>query len=85
MVFCATDDPKVNDRIGRDASRLGILVNRADRAGAGDFIVPSVARRGHVQMSVCTGGRSPALAKRLRLLLEEHLDPWVRKSRGKRS
>src|SRR5213080_168589 len=39
LVFAATDDPKVNDAIARDARELGILVCRADAddENAGDF------------------------------------------------
>src|SRR3954451_2720838 len=46
LVFAATDDPKVNDAIVRDAHELGILVCRADGddENSGDFATPAMIR-----------------------------------------
>ena len=44
LVFVATNDSALNERIMVDAHRLGGLVNRADDAGAGDFTMPNVIR-----------------------------------------
>ena len=44
------------------------LVNVVDDAAHCDFIVPSVLRRGPLQIAVSTGGRSPALAREIRRL-----------------
>ena len=37
-----------------------------------DFIVPSVVSRGDLTLAVSTGGKSPALAKKLRKDLSDH-------------
>jgi precorrin-2 dehydrogenase/sirohydrochlorin ferrochelatase len=46
-----------------------------------DFIYPAVARQGPLQIAISTGGRSPALAARLRRELEQKFGPewgaWV--------
>lgn len=69
LAVAATDDPAVNDAVERTARERGILVNRADRAGArsaASVVVPATVRDGPVTVAVSTGGRSPALAAHLR-------------------
>ena len=66
LVFGTTDDPRVNDRIFEDARRMGILVNIADDPAHCDFILPSLCEQGDLQIAVSTGGKSPALARRVR-------------------
>jgi precorrin-2 dehydrogenase / sirohydrochlorin ferrochelatase len=75
LVFAATDDPAVNERIVRDAQAMGVLVNRADadEQRPGDFTVPAVARHGRVTLGVSAGG-SPMLATLIRDALEAHWD-----------
>ena len=52
------------------ARRRRVLVNAVDRPAWCDVIVPSVLRRGELQIAVSTGGRSPALARDIRRRLE---------------
>lgn len=73
LAVCATGDAAVNAALARDARRRGVLVNVVDDPGAGDFVVPAVARRGRVQVGVTTGGASPMLAQKLRDELAAHL------------
>jgi precorrin-2 dehydrogenase len=47
------------------ARAAGTLVNVEDRPELSDFHSPSIVRRGDLLMTVSTGGRSPALARRL--------------------
>lgn len=85
LVVAATDDPATNDAAERAAGERGVLVNRADRSTVdrpeGDeqrvpdrVVVPATVRDGPVVASVGTGGRAPALSKRLKGDLEEVLD-----------
>ncbi len=73
LVFAATGDRAVNQRIGAAARRRGIFANIADAAAECDFIVPARLERDGIQIAVSTGGRSPRLAAELRQKLESVL------------
>jgi precorrin-2 dehydrogenase/sirohydrochlorin ferrochelatase len=75
LVIGATDDEVVNGRIARDARALGIPVNIVDDPARCDFILPSIVERGDLSIAISTGGRSPALAKRIRRELEAVYGP----------
>ena len=70
LVIGATDDENLNRQISKDAERVNILCNIADRPEVCNFILPAVVRRGDLAITISTSGKSPALAKRLRLDLE---------------
>ena len=70
LAFAATDRREVNAAVAREARESGIPVNVADRPAEGDFALPSVLRRGGMQVAVSTGGASPTLARRIRDALE---------------
>jgi precorrin-2 dehydrogenase/sirohydrochlorin ferrochelatase len=71
LVICATDDEKLNRQVSRDAEKLNMLCNIADRPEACNFILPSVVKRGDLVISISTSGKSPAYAKKLRKDLEK--------------
>ena len=77
LVFAATDDPAVNERIADDARAAGALVSRADEGGESDFHVPSHIRQEDVVVAFSTGGASPLLARRLRERLEAVVTPGL--------
>ena len=66
LVLTATNDASVNAAVAADATAAGIWVNSADDPANCTFILPAVARRGPVVVSVSSGGASPALASHLR-------------------
>lgn len=70
LVFAATSDPKLNRTIREDALELGIWCNMATDPELGSFIVPSLVERGPLSIAISTAGLSPAIAKALRLRLE---------------
>ena len=70
LVFVATDDPDVNDRIYREGKSCGVWVNASDDPAHCDFILPSGLRRGDLLVAVSSGGNSPALARLIREELE---------------
>ena len=71
MAIAATDDRITNLTVAKEARSKGVLVNVVDDDRRSDFIVPACVRRGDVTIAVSTGGRSPALAGKIRQRLEE--------------
>jgi precorrin-2 dehydrogenase/sirohydrochlorin ferrochelatase len=59
------------ERLARDARALGRLVNVEDVTELCDFYFSSFVRRGDLLLSVNTGGKSPALAVRIKEWLQE--------------
>ena len=70
MVIGATNDEALNRRISSDAQGANTLCNIADRPEICNFILPSIVRRDDLVITISTSGRSPALAKKLRQILE---------------
>src|SRR5437879_6283320 len=73
LAFGATDDRALNARVAADARQLGVAVLAVDDVPNCDFIAPALVRRGDVTVAISTGGRSPAMARRTRELLERAL------------
>ena len=71
LVIGTTDDEELNRQISKDAEKLNMLCNIADRPEVCNFILPSIVNRGDLTIGISTSGKSPALAKRLRIELEE--------------
>ena len=81
LAVAATSSSKVNETVFRACAARGVLCNSVDDPEHCDFIYPAVARRGSLQIAISTGGRSPALAARLRREMERQFGPewgaWV--------
>ena len=73
LVVAATGVGAVDNAVAAAAHRVRALVNVVDRPAACDFILPSVLRRGDLQIAVSTGGKSPALAREIRRRLEAQI------------
>ncbi len=71
ICVCATDSEEVNRAVWEEARGSGCLVNVVDVPELCDFIVPSIVRRGPLQIAISTGGAAPAVSKRLRRRLRE--------------
>lgn len=71
LVFGATDDDRLNQKIHADAEAKNLLCNIADRPAVCNFILPSIVRRGDLSIAISTSGKSPAFAKRVRKELEK--------------
>lgn len=70
LVISATDTAEVNERVYGDAEAEGIMVNVVDVPALCRYIVPSIVRQGDLCIAISTGGKSPALAKKIRGQLE---------------
>lgn len=56
--------PEVNAAVVVAARAAGVWVNSASDPASGDVVVPAVARRGPIVLSVTTTGAGPVLARR---------------------
>src|SRR5437667_11790015 len=81
IVIAATSIREVNAQVFEQARLRNVLCNAVDDPDNCDFYYPAVVNRGDLQIAISTGGRSPALAQRLRRELEEQFGPeyeaWV--------
>ncbi len=75
LVIGATNRSEVNEKIYRDSRGRGILVNVVDEPSRCNFILPAIFRRKDLVIAVSTGGKSPAMARRLRENMEEKFGP----------
>lgn len=70
LVVAATDKKEINREVAQKARTSGSLVNVADDVENSDFIVPSFFQRGSLILAISTSGKSPALSKKIREILE---------------
>jgi precorrin-2 dehydrogenase/sirohydrochlorin ferrochelatase len=75
LVIACTDCQNVNRTIYEEARKTGVLCNAVDDPSYCDFYAPAVVSRGDFQIAISTGGRSPALAQRVRKTLEQDFGP----------
>lgn len=79
LVICATDDTEVNRAVFAEGESRGIMVNIVDVPDLCNFIVPSIVRRGPLQIAISTGGAAPMVAKGIRKELQgRYGDEWAR-------
>jgi precorrin-2 dehydrogenase/sirohydrochlorin ferrochelatase len=73
LVVAATDNTILNSLIAADCRAEGILVNAVDQPNDCDYFVPSIIKRGGIQIAISTGGSSPAMAAWLKRNIERGL------------
>lgn len=71
LVISATDEQAVNEAVWRAANKRGLLCNVVDQTALCNFITPALVTRGQLQISVSTGGGSPALVQRVKREIAE--------------
>jgi precorrin-2 dehydrogenase/sirohydrochlorin ferrochelatase len=78
LCVAASADEQTREAVYLAARERGVLVNVMDDVSRCDFAAPAVVRRGDLTIAVATGGRSPALARRLRERFQERFGPeWA--------
>ena len=75
LAIAATSDEEVNRQVHAEAEREKTLLNVVDVTSLCDFIAPSIVERGAVTVAISTGGQSPALARKLRELMNGDQNP----------
>jgi precorrin-2 dehydrogenase/sirohydrochlorin ferrochelatase len=72
LVMAATDDRALNRKIVDEAKKMRCYAYAADDPDVSDFAHPSVINiQDTVQIAISTGGRSPAMARRIKLKAEK--------------
>jgi precorrin-2 dehydrogenase / sirohydrochlorin ferrochelatase len=66
VCVASSEDPTERDAVARAARERGVLVNVMDDIPNCDFAAPAIVRRGDLVVAIGTGGRSPALARKVR-------------------
>ncbi|ANC77119.1 hypothetical protein ABE65_010020 [Fictibacillus phosphorivorans] len=70
LIIAATNSKEINSWIAEQTSPKQ-LVNVVDQPDLGNFIVPSVVKRGKLILSVSTSGASPSLSKSIKKELQQ--------------
>lgn len=72
LVMAATDDRELNRRIVQKAKTMRCYAYAADDPDVSDFAHPSVINiQDTVQIAISTGGKSPAMARKLKIRAEK--------------
>ncbi len=75
LCVASSDDAGEREAIWVESREEGVLTNIMDDIAHCDWAAPAVVRRGDLVIAIATGGKSPALAKRLREDLGELYGP----------
>ena len=80
MVMATTDDKQLNRKIVEKAKQMRCYAYAADDPSVSDFSHPSVINiEDTVQIAVSTGGRSPVMARKIRILAEKVFKKIIKK------
>lgn len=73
VVFVATDNIALNEKISGLCKNKGVLVNVANPGKSGNFIVPSCAKKGNLVFAFTTGGKAPFFSALVKKDMEKRL------------
>lgn len=80
LVIASTDDKSLNRKIVEKARKMHCLVYASDDPDVSDFAHPSVINiEDTIQVAVSTGGKSPAMAKKIKSQAEKVFKKIVKK------
>jgi precorrin-2 dehydrogenase/sirohydrochlorin ferrochelatase len=80
LVMAATDDRELNRKIIQKAKKMKCFVYAADDPEVSDFAHPSVINiEDTIQIAISTGGRSPAMARKIKMQAEKIFKKTIKK------
>jgi precorrin-2 dehydrogenase/sirohydrochlorin ferrochelatase len=80
LVITTTDDKKINQKIVRDAKKKKIMAYSSDNPDESDFSNPAIIDFDKmVQIAIFTGGKSPAMSKKIKEKSEKVLKKIITK------
>ena len=83
LVMAATDDKELNRKIVQKAKKMRCYAYAADDPDVSDFAHPSVINiEDTIQIAISTGGRSPAMARKLKLQAEKIFKKVIKSRRS---
>jgi len=71
LVYAASEDDSINQRVASWANIKKISVNVADQPDKSDFISPALVEHGDLTIAISTAGKAPQYAVKLRALLDQ--------------
>ncbi len=71
ITFAATDSPRINSQIARDAKKKGVWINVVKPGNLSTFILPATTIFKNCEVSISTNGTSPKLAKQVKQKIEQ--------------
>jgi siroheme synthase-like protein len=82
LVIASTDSQRTNRNIYLEGEKRGVPVNVVDDPQNSSFFVPSLIRRGNLQIALSTSGTAPIFAKELRKYFEKKFYPELERDLG---
>ncbi len=80
LVMATTDDKELNRKIIQKAKKMKCYVYASDDPEVSDFSHPSVINiEDTIQIAISTGGKSPAMAKKLKMQTEKIFKKTIKK------
>lgn len=80
LVMASTDDKELNKRIVMKAKKMRCYAYASDDPEISDFSHPSIINIGDtIQVAISTGGRSPLMAKKIKLRAEKIFKKVIKK------
>lgn len=71
IVIVAVNDPVASASIREASKKKNLLLNVADTPGLCDFYLGSIVQKGDLKIAISTNGKLPAIAKRLKEVLND--------------
>ena len=80
LIITTTDDRKMNQKIINDAKKKGIITYSSDNPEDSDFANPAIIDfEDMIQVAIFTGGKSPAMSKKIKERSEKALRKIITK------